>query len=114
MKGLVILAFLALAGAGNSKVVENPLKVVVVFKGLKKLNGNYQLWFQDKKNKSYYFNPQRSNTAPYVFFSTGAEGSLKENEKLRGSWFLVTYSIMKTGISTEKIISRLETTGSTK
>jgi len=114
MKRVVFLAFLAFAFASNSMVADKPIKAILVFKGLKNINGKYQLWFQDKKNRPYYFNPQRSVTEPYVFFSTAADGSLKENEKIRGSWFEVTYSIVKNGAATENLITTLDARGETK
>ena len=114
MKGFVLLAFLAFGCVNNSMVADHPVKAILVFRGLKNLNGKYQLWFQDKKNKSYYFNPQRSNTEPYVFFSTSADGSLKENEKIRGSWFFVSYTQLNPNKTVEKIITKLKEYKDTK
>jgi hypothetical protein len=108
MKGLVVLALL-LMSMNNSPVTPKAAKATLVFKGLRNNEGSWQLWFADKKNSSYYFNAQRSNTEPYVFYSTAADGSLKENEKIRGSWFLVSYTILLVGKTAEKIITHVET-----
>jgi hypothetical protein len=112
MKGLVVLALL-LVSMNNSPVPPETIKATLVFKGLQNKEGRWQLWFADKKNSSYFFNAQRSNTEPYVFYSTATDGSLKENEKIKGGWFLVSYSILKVGKNTEKIINNVkEITGS--
>ena len=93
-------------------VAQKTIKATLVFKGIENKDGGWQLCFVDKKNKAYQFNAQRSNTTPFVFYSTGADGSLKENEKVKGNWFLISYTISQAGKTAEKIITRAEITGS--
>ena len=93
---------------------QKTIKAKLVFTGLQNVGGSWQLCFADKKNTAYCFNTQRSNTTPYVFYSTAAGGSLTENEKVKGSWFLVSYGILKVGGRTEKIITRVEAIPGTK
>ena len=64
-------------------------KQFLVYKGIQNSGGIWELVFADKRNKVHLFDAKSSNTFPYVFFSTAADGSLSENEKVRGSWFWV-------------------------
>ncbi len=54
------------------------IKAELVFKGIQNVSGNLQLWFTDRKNKAYLFNPQHSNTAPYIFYSTEGGWQFKD------------------------------------
>lgn len=80
----------------------------LVFKGIQNTGGSWQLMFADKKNKAYQFNAKRSNTEPFVFYSTTVDGSLIENEKIKGSWFLVSYINSVVGKISVKIITKVE------
>ena len=91
---------------------QQTIKARLIFKGIQNTAGGWQLNFDNKKKQSYRFNAQRSNTTPYVFYSTGVDGSLKENEKVRGSWFFISYTISKSGKPAEKIITHVEITTS--
>ena len=93
-------------------VAQEIIKATLVFKGIQNTAGGWQLNFVNKKNKAYQFNAQRSNTTPFVFYNTGADGSLKENEKVKGNWFLISYTISQAGKTAEKIITHVEVTGS--
>ncbi len=84
------------------------IKAELVFKGIKKISGNWQLWFTDRKNKPYLFNPQRSNTAPYIFYHTEGDGSLKENEKVKNNWFRISYTNLLHDKTVSKIITHVE------
>jgi hypothetical protein len=108
MKGLVVLALLLFSGVNNNQMDKKITKLTLVFNGIQNKEGSWKLWFENKKDSSYYFNAKRSNTEPYVFYTTAADGSLKENEKIKGSWFVVSYSILKVGNVIEKIIARVE------
>lgn len=93
----------------TNPAAQKTIKATLVFTGLQNKEGSWQLCFANKKNMAYCFNAKRSNTAPYVFYSTAPDGSLKENEKIKGTWFLVSYTILKVGKSKEKIITQVET-----
>ena len=109
MKQIVIL--LLIVCMNTNLEAQKITKATLVFKGLQNVASRWQICFADKKNSSYCFNVQWSNTTPYVFYSTAADGSLKENEKMKGGWFLVSYTISKTNKTNEKTITRVEATG---
>ena len=89
-------------------------KVELVFKGIQHVSNGGQLCFADSKNKIYLFNAQRSNTSPYVLYSTASDGSLNENEKIKGTRFLVSYTILKADKTTEKIITQVKLIAASK
>jgi len=99
---------LLLASIHANLLAQKIIKAELVFKGIQNKENSWQLCFEDRKGKSFCFNTQRSNTEPYVFYSTEADGSLKENEKVKEGWFLVSYTFFKTGNKTEKIITHVE------
>jgi hypothetical protein len=84
------------------------IKATLVFIGLKKEGGNWKLCFANKNDSIFLFNAQQSNTTPYVFYNTAADKSLKENEKIKGSWFVISYLIYETGKKQQKIITRID------
>lgn len=92
----------------NDVPAQKIMKAELTFKGIKNISGEWQLWFTDRKYKGYIFSVPRSNTAPYIFYSTGPHGNLKENEKVRGSWFIISYTTLQTGKTTKKIIIKTE------
>ena len=106
MKQIAVL--LLFVGINTNLRAQKILKATLVFKGIQNKEGSWQLCFVDKKNTAYCFNTQRSNTIPYVFYSTATEGSYKENEKIKGAWFLVSYTILRTNKIFEKIITHVE------
>ena len=72
---------LPLITLNNDAPAQKIIKAELVFKGIKNVLGEWQLWFADRKYKGYVFSVPRSNTAPYIFYTTEPDGSLKENEK---------------------------------
>ena len=112
MKTIVVL--LLFVGLNTNLGAQKILKVTLVFTGIQNVAGpqgsasSWQICFTDKKNTAYCFNTQRSNTAPYVFYSTAADGSLNENEKIKGTWFLVSYTNLLVGKTSVKIITKVE------
>ena len=84
------------------------IKVELVFKGVVIKEHGYSLEFADKSGRKYGFNAQRSNTAPYVFYNTAPDGGIKENERIKGIWFLLGYIILKAEKVSEKIIITIE------
>lgn len=97
-----------MAGIHANLIAQKIIKAELVFKGIQNKENNWQLCFEDKKKKPYCFNAQRSNTEPYIFYSTSPDGSLKENEKVMDTWFLISYTILKTDKTTEKIITQVK------
>jgi hypothetical protein len=110
----ILFVLLIFVVAGANLFAKKVTKAELVFKGMKNTTGNWELNFADKKNKSYQFNAQRSNTEPYVFYSTAADGSLNENEKIKGSWFLVSYTNLLVSKTSIKIITRVEAVDAVK
>ena len=84
------------------------IKAELVFKGVIIKENTYSLEFADKSGKKYGFNAQRSNTTPYVFYNTEPDGGIKENERIKGIWFLLGYIILKAEKVSEKIIITIE------
>ena len=110
MKLVLILALFSFLDAGIKPVAENIIRMKLAFKGIENTGGTPELVFLDKKNKPLRFNAQHSKTAPYVFYSKAEDGSLVENEKIKGSWFMVSYTIFGTGREAEKVIVKVEPT----
>lgn len=94
--------------------VQKIIKAELVFKGIKNVSGEWQLLFTDRKYNGYVFSVPRSNTSPYIFYSTDADGSLKENEKVKGAWFLISYTTIKTDKTAEKIITQVKAIDASK
>lgn len=84
------------------------MKAELIFKEVKNVSGEWLLCFADRKAQGYIFSVSRSNTAPYIFYSTSPDGSLKENEKVKDTWFLVSYTVLKTDKTSEKIITQVK------
>lgn len=92
-------------GSINAQQVQ---KRELLYKGLQNKTNTWQLVFEDKKKKTWYFNVQHSNTVPYIFYTTDVDGSLKENEKINGSWFWISYTMLQIGNVAEKMIVKTE------
>ena len=103
-----LFVLLIIGVAGINLFAKKVTKAELIFMGLQNTGGTWQLEFADKKNKAYQFNAKRSNTEPFVFFSTAADGSLNENEKIKGTWFLVSYTNLLVGKTSVKIITKVE------
>ena len=104
----LLVAFVLMSAAIDIKLLTvETIKAELVFKGIQNSAGRWQLIFDDRKRKTYQFNAKRSNTEPFVFYTTGVDGSLNENEKIKGSWFLVSYN-MASGRNNENLITKVE------
>ena len=101
----VLLLFLAF---GHHAAAEKVTKAALVYKGIQNIGGNWQLCFEDKKGKSICFKATRSNTEPYILYTTAADGSLRENDKVKGLWFWVSYMVWVNGKVAEKVITELK------
>lgn len=106
MKQLLFL--LLLMGLSVSLKSQKIIKVELVFKTVQVKEGKCTLEFTDHKNKAYSFNAQRSNTAPYIFYSTSGDGSVRENEKIKGVWFLISYTFFQAGKARENMLLAIE------
>ena len=106
MKQMIVLALMLIGVAADLKA-QKILKATLAFKGVQYEEGAWQLCFTDRKAEAWCFDAKHSETAPYVFYSTGADGSLKENEKVKNMWFLVSYAVLTNGKTKEKIITSL-------
>lgn len=108
MKLLLILALFSFFTADAKTVTEKIVKLRLAYKGMENTGRNGELVFVDKNNRSFRFNAQHSKTTPYIFYSKASDGSLVENEKIKGSWFLISYIIFGTGREAEKVIVKVE------
>ncbi len=99
---------LLLITLNNDAPAQKIIKAELLFKGIKNVSGQWQLCFTDRKYKGYLFSVPRSNTAPYIFYSTGPDGSLKENEKVKGSRFMVSFASLQDGKTVSNIIVHVE------
>jgi hypothetical protein len=97
-----------MAGIVQAALAQKQRKATLVFTGVQREQSAWQLCFQDRWNKRWCFNAQRSRTDPYVFFRTNGDGSLKENDKVKGSWFLVSYAMVRDRKQIERIITAVE------
>jgi hypothetical protein len=104
----ILFTTLLLAAFSFALQAQKILKAELIFTGLQNKENTWELCFKDRKKKSYCFNAQRSYTEPYIFYSTSTDGSLKENEKVKGSWFLVSYTILQNTKSPEKILTQVK------
>lgn len=103
-----ILFFLLCIVLQGNVAAQQLQKKELMYKGLQNKANNWELVFEDKKKKPWYFNVQHSNTTPYIFFTTDADGTLKENEKIKGSWFWISYTTLEVGKVAEKMIVKAE------
>ncbi|MBP6432928.1 MAG: hypothetical protein KA319_14290 [Ferruginibacter sp.] len=103
----ILLFLLCIVLLGNI-AAQQLQKKELLYKGLQNKANHWELVFEDKKKKPWYFNVQHSNTAPYIFYTTDVDGSLKENEKIKGSWFWISYTVLEVGKVAEKMIVRAE------
>ncbi len=108
MKTRLLFILLIFLVTGYHAAAEKVTKAALVYKGIQNIGGHWQLCFEDKKAKHICFNAPRSNTEPYILYTTAADGSLKENEKVKGLWFWVSYTVWVHGKEAEKIITKLE------
>ncbi len=102
-----ILFFLLCIVLQGSTTAQQVQKKELLYKGIQNKENNWELVFEDKKKKPWYFNLQHSNTAPYIFYTTDVDGSLKENEKIKGSWFWISYTAYVPGKNSEKVILKV-------
>lgn len=108
MKPKLLFVLLIFLVTGYHAAAEKITKAELVFKGIQNTGGNWQLCFEDKKGKPVCFNATRSNTEPYILYTTATDGSLRENEKVKGLWFLVSYTVWVNGKLPEKIVTKLD------
>lgn len=106
-KSILVLALLLITFSNGARA-QKIIKAELVFKGIINTSGEWQLSFADRKSQEYFFSISHSNTAPYIFCSTAADGSLKENEKIKDTWFLISYMVLKTDKTNEKIITQVK------
>lgn len=106
MKNLLLLLLtLSLSVTLRSQRI---LKAELVFKGAVIKECKCQLESTDRRNRVYTFNAQRSITATYIFYTTAADGGIKENEKVKVLWFLVSYTVLQAGKVKQNVIIKVE------
>ena len=87
----------------TNPAAEKTKKATFVFTDLLNAAGSWQPCFANKKNiVGRFFSAKCSNT-PHVFYSTGAE-VYRKMKKIRGSRFVISYSISVMGIKEKKAL----------
>lgn len=87
--------------------------LVLVYKAARRTPNSILLVFE-ANGKQYLFDAAKSNVNPYVLYSTGNDGTIKVNEKLRNHLFRLSFGFWPTDRSILFIISLQEIGGSAR